>query len=265
MPVTMPTQYHDETLKMLNRYFRTTSFEKHPKAMLSIIFDQAMTKVLGKDFAKKRISQRKQKKLYEAIVNRLRSCYGKYINLLDFKAKDPAGIKFITNFSEVYKTEFGTLFGIPSYNKVYESVFFTHHCFERFEERVDLKTYEFFDNIVQKNYYTDPTAADVLMHAVMLNCGQLEYGIEDNFCHLNIGIGILVLEDFQEFYVAKTFLAPSMAKPNMKWKAPLMTPEQEKSIGKSFGSLKALLNNNPIPIKGPLFVTGDVFEELGYV
>ena len=47
-------------LAMLNKHFRTATFEKHPKAMLTIIIDQAMDKVLGKKYSKQRISKRKQ-------------------------------------------------------------------------------------------------------------------------------------------------------------------------------------------------------------
>jgi hypothetical protein len=252
-------------LAMLNKYFRTTTFEKHPKAMLTIIFDQAMDKILGKDYAKQRISKRKQLKLYEAIIHRLRNCYGKYINLTNFKCKDPNEIKFLTNFDMVYKTEFGLLY---AYTKegIWSTIFFTEHCLERFDERCRQDIREVLDWKVCKFIKAQPTAADVIMTLTTVGKGDYEYGFNEPYYYLNIGPGFLVLEDYQDFFVAKTFLSPKMVDSKTFWYQPDLDMDQLDYPSKYFRSLKELLIYKPKSIKMPLFLDDIIdIHQLGYV
>ena len=252
-------------LAMLNKHFRTATFEKHPKAMLTIIIDQAMDKVLGKKYSKQRISKRKQVKLYEVIINRLRNCYGKYVNFSNFKCKDPGDIKFVTNFDTVYRTEFGLLYAYVK-EGIWSTIFYTEHCLERFDERCREDIREVLDRKVFSLIKAPPTAADIIMTLTVVGKGDFEYGFNEPYYYLNIGPGFLVLEDYMDFFVAKTFLSPKMVDSKISWYQPDLGTDQMEFPSKYFKTLKEILIYKPKPIKMPLFLDDIIdIHRLGYV
>jgi hypothetical protein len=247
-------------LEMLNRHFKATTFEKYPEAMMSIIMQQAGEKILGKNYQKDRISKRKSEQLYKHMLNRLQGSYGKYINITHFKAKDPWSVKFSTNFNRVFKTDFGVLYGSLSVG-LWKTVFYISHCFERFAERRDAFLCNPLIKILTEYLKTKPTDADIIMALVSLGNGGFEYGRKENFYYLNINVGIVVLEDFEEFFVAKTFLDTDMVDPNWVWYKPLLTPAQFDYPSRYFKSLKEVLDHDPIKITGPSFIN-DLMKSL---
>lgn len=236
----------EQELQLLKKYFKVTTFEKHPKAMMAIIFDRTMDNVLGKDFAKQRISKRKMKRIEEELKSALQSCYGRFINVsLRTRGASLYGIKFNTNFHHAYKTEFGTLYGAPG-QFFCGQVFFTAHCFERFDERCDLIYRQAFSKAFVDRYKYEPTAADLVMLLTSTRENR-EYARKDKFYFLNIKMGFLVLEDFNELFVAKTFLTPDMLDTSLQWYKPVESTLYE---GKT---LKEQLDHDPVKITGPDF------------
>lgn len=234
-------------LEILNKHFKTVTCEKHPNAMLNIIFNNAYEKILGFDFKKKRISKRKEKKLKDEIISDLRRRYGRWINLTNFKAKSPDAILFQTNFNRVYKVENqGILYGSPS-ESICGGIFYTSHCLERFEERADTTVYTSVANEMKKLYKTEPTSADIIIGLIVAS--NLEYGKWREFRYLNIHTGALVIEDLNDVFIAKTFLTPDMLYKEMTWYQPLMTYD------KKITSFQKLLNMDSIKIEKPLFIS----------
>lgn len=259
----MLLNWDDDTsiLEMLNRHFRATTFEKYPQVMISVILDQAADKILGKDYENRgyRISKRKSDRLYDFVLKRLQSCYGKYINITQFRIKDRK-VHFGTNFSRVYRTDAGILYGCPV-KSIWQTIFYTLHTFERFVERYDPFLCEPLIKKLTDIIKTKPTQADILMYLPSTGKGGFEYGLKDNFYYLNIGIGFLVLEDFKEFFVAKTFLSSDMCDPRMSWYKPLLTMEQAAYPSSYFKTVKELLDHDPIKITGPTFLS-DIMRDL---
>lgn len=206
-------------LALLNEHFKTVLLEKYNDAMLNLIFSDACDSVLGKNFAKKRISARKEKKLKEYIATKLRKKYGRWISFTNFKIKSPHNIQFRTNLDKMYTVPgHGKLFG-ANYHTACGNIFYTEHCLERFEERVDHKLYNFIMGNIKEVAGAYPTGVDVL--SMMILSSRLEYGKVEGYYHVNITSGILVLEDFGNVFIAKTFLSPDMIKPT-KWYLPLV-------------------------------------------
>lgn len=238
----------EKELELLNKYFKAVTFEKHPKAMMAMIFDDTFIKVLGKNFAKQRISKKKKARLQEELKQALQSRYGRFMNICLHKSANPEAIKFDTNFHHAYKTEFGTLYGAQ--NRFYcGRMFFTFHCFERFEERCPKNFFETISNIFYEKLKYHPTAADLVMFLVSIL--DFQYAKKDKFYYLNIGMGFLVLEDFNEFFVAKTFLTSEMLDSALEWYKPLKIIQ----IGDQ-ESLKVVLEHDPIKIDKPKFFEG---------
>jgi len=251
--------YQDDTdkaqLEMLNRYFKTTPSEKHPKAMLSMMFEQTFNKVLGENFCKKRVGERKAERYYAVLLKRLQGCYGKYINVTNFRIKRVTNsyqLHFGTNFSRVYKTEFGLLYGAP-YTGLWEKIFYTYHCFQRFDERCP----EIYRKVaaikIAQNIKTKPTTADIVMTLTMLCRGTFQYAKVNNFYYLNIGPGALVLEGYKEFLIVKTFLMPEMVDKNLKWLQPTLKPEYYRKPSQYFCDIRDLFIFDPFSISGPDF------------
>lgn len=201
-------------LGLLNNHFATVTYEKHPDAMMNIIFSSAREKILGKNFRKERISQRKANKIEKEIKTRLRNKYGKWVNMSFFKIKDISKMQFITNLDKVFTVpDHGTLYG-SVYHSTCGNIFFTSHSLERFEERVDKKKYNWFQMWAKHSQKSEPTSVDILCG--MIQSSGFVYGRYGDFCHLNLTLGILVLEDLGDIFIAKTFLSPEMIKP-VKW------------------------------------------------
>ena len=240
-------------LGMLNRSFRAVTTEKYPKVMLSIILEESFTKIFGKNYNKNKIGQRKEKKYYAYVLNRLRSCYGKYINITNLKIKSSNTgfqFQFSTNFSRVYKTDFGLLYG-STYTGLWSTFFYTYHCFQRFDERCDPSFRIILNRKVAGHLKTEPTTADIVMFMTMAN--RMEFAKDHPFYYLNIGTGILVLEIYKEFIVAKTYLCSEMIKKGIQWYRAELSPEQAKRPSQFFTSFKDMMDFNPVKIENPTF------------
>jgi hypothetical protein len=222
LPNQTMADYAEKNLVLLNKHFKTVPFEKHPKAMLHLLFERGCHKVLGKDFRKQRISQRKQEKLYLYMIERLKSCYGKWVTISHFSEKN-GNIRFSCNLSLAFKNEKGILYKSMQ-NQSIEDLFFTSHIFERFEERLPVEQFIVVATFIKKyrKYHSlaEIMSSDILF--IFAGISHREYARYNEFIYLNIQIGVLVLEDFQDFFVVKTFLTYEMAKKlPLRWVAPL--------------------------------------------
>ncbi len=204
-------------LTLLNEHFETVSLEKYNDAMMNIMFTDACDKVLGKNFAKKRISKRKEKKIKDYVSARIRGKYGKWVSLTNFKLKGINNIYFQTNLDRVFTvTGHGKLYG-AYYHRVCGNIFYTAHCLERFEERADMDVYGYMIERMKEVLGAVPTSVDLL--SALLMASPLEYGKREGHYHVSIMSGILVLEDFGDVFIAKTFLSQDMIK-DVKWYKP---------------------------------------------
>jgi hypothetical protein len=233
-------------LSLLNNHFTTVTYEKHPDAMMNIIFSGAREKILGKNFRKERISQRKAKKIEQEITTRLRNKYGKWVNMSFFKIKSVSQMQFITNLDKVFTVpDHGTLYG-SVYHSSCGNIFFTSHALERFEQRVDKGRYNWFRTWIKGVQKSDPTSVDILCG--MIQSSGFVYGRYGDFCHLNLTLGILVLEDLGDIFIAKTFLSPDMVKP-VKWYCPDIKAGDVDSIN----SFVDIMNFGCKPVDKPKF------------
>lgn len=237
-------------LDILNSHFEAVTAERHPYVMMDVIIQDAFDKVLGKNYMKERVSKRKEEKIRQEVIRRLRAKYGPYISLNVFKIKAPWDIKFATNFSRVYNVKgMGILYGAPR-DSFIADVYLTAHSIERFEERCfDGDFSEIFEK-VKKDCRVGDSITDLLTELIMYS--SFDYGKEDGYIYLDIMVGFLVLQDLGDILVAKTFLTPDMVKERMEWYAPLLTPEEDKNIADHFQSLRAVLQHEPIKVECPL-------------
>lgn len=242
-------------LELLQKHFRDVStFEKHPDAMLNIIFTKIYNRILGEDYNKKRVSKRKEKKIRDELLTIMRKKYGRWINLFNFSFKTPHNAVYQTNFNRVYKIKkIGTLYGSPS-NNMCGNVFYTSHCLERFEERVDSDCYNPLTINLRREYKAEPTCADIIIRLVLSS--NLEYALKDEFCYLNIHVGAIVLENLGDVFIAKTFLSPEMLK-DLQWYLPLIKKEEY-----NFNSFGEVLKKENIKIKEPKFLNKEITEKL---
>ena len=214
-------------LDLLNNHFETVTYEKYPDAMMNLIFSESRIHVLGKNYRKEKISQRKKKKIYTEIIKRMRAKYGKYVNITYFKMKGVTQIEFATNLDKVFVVPgHGTLYG-AQYHSPCGNIFFTSHSLERFEERVDDDHYAWLKRAITDKDNAEPTTVDII--SGMILASDMVYGRYQDFCHLYLPIGILVMEDFGDVFIAKTFLSPDMVKP-VKWYLPEMVRAQKDSL-----------------------------------
>jgi len=243
-------------LKLLKKHFgkdNVSTFEEHPDAMISIIWSRTFDEICGKNYQKKRIPQRKQKAIKEKILQKLRSKYGRWINLTNIKFKGVGNASYQTNFNRVYKIKnSGILYGSPNRGSC-GNIFVTSHCIERLEERVDPRAYSPLTEDLKRIYKTDPTSADILV-GLILNSNK-EYAMKDGYCYLNIRMGVLALEDLGDIFIAKTFLTPDMLK-EMEWCQPLIDPEIDIKID----SFADLLKLDTIKIREPKFFEQELAE-----
>jgi len=244
-------EYYLELLK--SHFDDVTTFEKHPDAMLNILFTQTYDEVLGPNFNKKRISKRKEKLIKEKLISRLRNKYGRWINLTNFKFKSPHNLVYSTNFNRVYKVKSsGILYGSPSQN-ICGNMFYTSHCLERFEERVPPLHYSPLIEDFQRIQKNEPTSADIVAGLVVAS--NMEYAIKPNFCYLNVRVGVLVIENFGDLFIAKTFLTPDMLN-DLEWFQPLSRTKRDLNTFADFLKLES------IKIKEPQFLRGEITEYL---
>lgn len=241
-------------LDLLKKHFEdVTTFEQHPDAMIGLIWSRTFDEVCGKNFDKERVAKRKQKAIEKKLLQKLRSKYGRWINFTNLKFKSVGHVTYRTNFNRVYKIkDYGTLYGSPNYD-ICSNIFLTSHCLERFEERVPPETYEPITENLKKDFKADPTSADVMVGLILSS--NKEYALKDNYCYLNIRVGVLILENLDEIFIAKTFYTPDMLN-EMKWVQPLLNDQVE------LDSFADLLNLDKINIKEPKFLDKELAELL---
>lgn len=206
----MESNYDDYILNLLNKYLDAAQVEAHTQAMINLIVDQCLEKVLGKNFKKERISRKKQKKVHDMVLREFRKRYGPLINIQIINMK-----KWIwsSNFEFIFKTNLGRLYSCLPFN----NLFFTSHCLERWDERVAPEKYKEFSSAFHKKYLTYPTSLDILNFLITI---PLQYGMvdpNDLYRYLNINQGCIVLEVLGEVVIAKTFLSHEMIPENVTW------------------------------------------------
>lgn len=241
-------------LSLLNLHFETVTYEKYIDSSMNIMFSQARQQVLGKNFNKMRISQRKEKKIKELIIKKMHSKYGKYVSLTHFKIKDINRTIFLTNLDTVFTVPgHGKLYGCY-YRQTCGNIFLTQHCLERFEERADPAYCESIMRWIKKTHNAAPTTVDVISSLIMVS--NFEYGRTKEHFHLCIGIGVLVIEDFGDVYIAKTFLSPEMFKEKIKWYKPILPADR-----RHFNSFAEVIHRcESQPIDRPRFIKDYIIE-----
>lgn len=236
-------------LSLLNNYFKTITYEKHTDAMMNIIFTNARTKVLGKNFDKKRISRKKAKKIREEVSRVLRGKYGKWVSLSRFKIKSREVMLFATNLDKVFTVPgYGKLYG-AYYKSVCGNIFFTSHSLQRFEERTDKESSASMSEMFKAQSDLDATSVDILCGLIFMSA--FIHGRVGDYIHLALPTGILVLEDLGDVFIGKTFLAPGMIK-EVEWYRPIIDITTEYCHNaKSFATV---VNGDTKKSNTPLFV-----------
>ena len=232
---------------LLKRHFKSVeSYEKYPDATLNLLFSSTVDKILGKNFTKKRISQRKENKIKNIIAQKLRSKYGKWISFTNFKIKPNLIFSCATNLSRIYKVnDRGILYGCPSH-QICGNIFLTSHCLERFEKRADPAFYAPIIPKLKIVLKTEPDLINILITLIQIS--NLEYGYLNEFCYLNIFVGFLVVENLGDVFITKTFMTPEMVKENLKWYQAEIGDENETH------SFADVLKSPCHQIKGPTFI-----------
>ena len=239
-------EFEKRTLEMLNRHFRATPFEQYNDSVMSFLLTEARKKAMGAHQNAK-VGKKAESRIYDNFLEGLRSRYGRHINVSLFRFKKNGFYEYVCNLGLAYKTDQGMLFGVPMDKKVGSDVFYTAHAFDRFEERANPEYVRIVRKALQQGDRVVPTAADIIMFS--LGSYDFQYAKEQGgpYYHLDIGLGSLLLEDFGEFYVAKTFLSPPMIEPKLKWMIPLRTEEQRMNPLTSFETLREVFDLDSIP------------------
>lgn len=250
----------EKVLERLQRHFPgIVPAEKYPDAMMTLLIDEVCDQVLGKNYKKERISRRNCEKIKKKILDRLRKKYGRWINLNNFKFKKPGQMAFSSNFSRVYRNGSGYLYNIPV--GFFDEMFLSDHCMERFEERSYLPMYRPIYDIAERYGKGEPTTADILFQ-LLVNTNY-EYARRDEFVYLNLRIGVIVLEDLGDLYIAKTFLFPGMLKMDVEWRQPLLNEDQYHNTLDYWDSIRDIFKLDYIKIKGPDFlIDSEILEGL---
>ena len=235
----------------MNLHFKTVTYERYIDASLNCILTQARNEVLGKNFKKKRISKKKEKKIRELIDRKMRVKYGRYVTMRRFKIKDIGTTLFQSNLDIVFTVPgYGKLYGCY-YQKSCGKGFLTEHCLKRFEERANPEFYQPIVDSLKKRLNIRPNMVDIISGLIMAS--MFEYGRSDDFFHLSVGVGVLVIEDLGDVFIAKTFLSPDIVetKEYIKW----YKTELPDDFG-SFKSIHEVINGcNSTPIDYPNFIT----------
>ncbi len=197
----------DATWEILKAYFEFIKpIEKYYNVSLSYIFEETMIEVYGKKNPEK-YSRKKLEKIKEKIQNKLRIRYGKYITLSQLIWHRRSGnFRFVTNFNCTYKTRKGYLYGHYKTGRL-RQLFYTSHCLQRFEERINKEQYAKFKKVYKKVNGVYPIANDIIDFLI---CCSYQYGIAKDYRYLNIYFGTLVVEVLKDVYIVKTFLLPEM-------------------------------------------------------
>lgn len=197
----------DSTWEILKAYFEYIKpVEVHANISLSYVFEETLIEVYGKKNPEKH-SKKKLEKIKEKIQNKLRTRFGKYITLSQLIWHRRSGnFRFVTNFNSTYKTRKGLLYGHYKTGRL-RQIFYTSHCLQRFEERINEERYANFRKAYKKVNGVYPIANDII--DFLIYCSY-QYGIAKDYRYLNIYFGTLVVEVLKDIYIVKTFLLPEM-------------------------------------------------------
>lgn len=248
-------------LEILTKHFAAVTFEKNHTAMIRLLTTEAYNEVLGPNYSKKRVSERKSHEIRDLLIKKLQQRYSKWINVKMFKIKGPGSISSNTNFSQVFKTPNGMLFRAAS-KGICKDIFFTSHCLERFEERIDPNLIAPFTEWLAGKIKAKPTTYDILSGLLFVE-RDFEYAKSKEFWYLNLKVGILVMENFDYIFVVKTFLSPEMAVEKLPWYSPQLTPAMKIDPNPVTWSIKAILNINPIQVKKTTYNLKEVEAAMG--
>jgi len=241
--------YHD----LLKDHFSSVeTYEKYPDAAFNLLLTAVCDKVLGKNFRKERISQRKSKKINKIVKEKLNKKYGPWITFTNFRIKKDLTIQYRTNLHRIFRVKGrGILYG-AEFHDVTGNIFFTSHSIQRFEERADQNYTLPFGGVLKNVFKTEPTSYDLLNY--LIRTSNMQYGRIDNYCYLNTVVGYLVLEDLGDVFIAKTFYSNDMKKGDIKWYEADADPENATSFAD-------ILNSPALPIDEPIFIQ-DEFKAL---
>lgn len=118
------------------------------------------------------------------------------------------GVAYTTNLSTIFKTTKGMWYG--HHPGPLRQLFYSTHCLERFIERSKDSQYKHVIQCYFDRYGRAPNPVEVIDYLILDNWQDLEFGlVPSTEVYLNIGIGILVLDSYDDVYCAKTFLLPS--------------------------------------------------------
>lgn len=244
-------------LNLLQGHFDSVEgFEKYPDAIFNLLFSEASEKILGKEFRKERISQRKAKKLNEFITKKLFNKYGKWVTFCNFKIKKDLSMSYKTNIHLIFRVkDLGILYGCEPHG-ITGNIFFTSHALERFEERSDKFYIEPIKEDLRGAFKTEPSSYEIIH--LLIKASNQQYGILDKYCYLNILVGFLVIEDLGDTFIVKTFYSNDMKKTNIKWYQGEINIENA-------NSLADLLHSPAKPIDEPVFIQDEVEDILEFV
>lgn len=163
------------------------------------------------------------------------------------------GVAYQTNFNEVFKTRHGTIYGHP--DGFLRPLFYTSHSLERFSQRTKARQYTKITSRYLKQYGRRPTPAEVLDEILVARAPWLEFGlIPKKEVYINTLLGILVVESFQNIYVAKTFILHNYGEEMASWYRVTATDTElsgEENIDRC--NLKGLLHHYAEPCR-PVFL-----------
>lgn len=200
-------EFYQNVLSMLGAHFKTAKLEKYENAILNTFFNEG----LKKHQKGAKVGAHAMGRVQKYMIEKTRLRYGPYVNILRRKCE------FLCNFNLIYKTEFGRLYqssNIPD-------LFITTHALDRYNDRLPdfskIDIAAMMDLEFKQKWGTRPTAYDNMERLLL---GASEYGIPTNQADtliINLLFGYLVLDVFEKFSVAKTFLLPNMDIPRCEW------------------------------------------------
>ncbi len=245
--------YHD----LLRSHFPSVeTFEKYPDAAFNMMLTSICNKVLGKNFAKERVSQRKAKKINAMVLTRLEQKYGRWITFTNFKIKRHLSLFYKTNLHLCFRVkDLGILYGCDPHT-ISGNIFFTSHALQRFEERADAVYLLPLHERLRAVFKAHPTSYDLLNF--LIKASNQQYGRKDNYCYLNVVVGYLVLEDLGDVFIAKTFYSNEMVKDKLKWYQGDINIDNADSFAN-------LLHSPTEPIDEPTFIQDELSDLLGDV
>lgn len=202
-------------LTVLSSRYKVIPIEKYPDAMIKLYLNQAIKKYVGNKNLKKRMVGR----IANYIQEKIKTNYGKYATLSHFSMKKDH-IKYHTNFHLIFKVKdkdhnLGYLYGADVEGPC-NGILFTEHCLQRFEQRLIPIILENEKDRLKMMRGCEPSTLDILSYLISTEHPE-EYGKYGNLFYLNILTGILVLENIEDIYIAKTYLTPDMLNTPVTW------------------------------------------------